>query len=444
MSKGISRELTWIVAGLWIALFFGWATDLWTITLLAYFVFYVARQLYSIKRFEQWMKGSTKVPYPPSSGLWGELSYLVSRKQRSLEKHADLQFYKSEQFLAASMTIPDAIISLNEYNQIEWFNKSAKKIFKLKHSDTGRKIETLFRHPDFIQYLKSKHYGKGMILQSLNGMPRVFNIKLFPYFKEHKLLIVKDIHELYNLAQIRRDFVANASHELRTPLTVLNGYLEVMIDSIEPSSTWQKPLEQMHQQSYRMQSIIDDLLTLSSMESETITGKQKQVNVPQILQEMHIDAEQMSHGRHSIDFKVDMTLALKGFEEPLKSVFMNLISNAIRYTPENKSIEVRWYHDKRGAHFEVQDHGIGIAQEHLSRLTERFYRVDTARSRDTGGTGLGLAIVKHILERHHAKLVVTSQLGIGSVFRCDFPNRAVVLLQDSDSESRDKKIPSRS
>jgi len=162
------------------------------------------------------------------------------------------------------------------------------------------------------------------------------------------------------------------------------------------------------------------------------------------LQEMHIDAEQMSHGRHSIDFKVDMNLALKGFEEPLKSVFMNLISNAIRYTPENKSIEVRWYHDKRGAHFEVQDHGIGIAQEHLSRLTERFYRVDTARSRDTGGTGLGLAIVKHILERHHAKLVVTSQLGIGSVFRCDFPNRAVVLLQDSDSESRDKKIPSRS
>lgn len=421
MSKGITRELTWVITSVWLALFIAWMTDWWMATFFGYLLFYIARQLYSIYRFELWMKGTPNVSYPPGSGLWGELGYLVSRKQRSLEKHADLQFYKSEQFLAASMTIPDAIISLNESNQIEWFNNSAKKLFKLKHSDTHRKIENLLRHPDFIQYLKSGRYEKSVVLSSLNGIPRVFNLKLFPYFQEHKLLIVKDIHELYNLAQIRRDFIANASHELRTPLTVLNGYIEVMMDGQEPDSMWVKPLEQMHNQSERMQSIINDLLTLSAMESETLVGKEKTVPIAPILKKMEQDATQMSQGKHSFRFELDESLALKGYEEPLKSVLMNLISNAIRYTPEGGQITVRWYEDAKGPHFQVDDTGIGISQEHISRLTERFYRVDTARSRDTGGTGLGLAIVKHILERHDAKLVIKSQLGKGSSFRCDFP-----------------------
>lgn len=428
MSNGISRELTWIVTSLWLTLFLGWMTGWWLIVLTGYIAFYVIRHLYSIYRFEQWMKGSTEVAYPPSSGLWGELSYLVSRKQRSLEKHADLQFYKSEQFQAASMTVPDAILSLNEYHQIEWFNSSAKKLFKLKHSDTHRKIETLFRHPDFIQYLKSGDYEKSLTMTTLNGIPRAFNIRLFPYYKKHTLLIVKDIHELYSLAQIRRDFIANASHELRTPLTVLNGYVEVMMDAQEPESMWVKPLEQMHNQSVRMQSIINDLLTLSSMESETITGKQKMVNVPAVLKNMEQDSALMSK-THQFQFEIEEGVALSGYEEPIKSVLTNLVSNAVRYTQDGGFIHVSWYRDNKGVHFEVKDSGIGIAPEHISRLTERFYRVDTARSRDTGGTGLGLAIVKHILERHQARLVIKSQLGMGSTFRCDFPEDRLLLLQ---------------
>lgn len=400
--------------------------DAWLTALIAYLFFYILRQLFSMYRFEQWMKGSMRFSYPPSSGLWGELTYLVSRKQRSLEKHADLQFYKSEQFQAASMRIPDAIVSLNEQNQIEWFNASAKRLFRLKQSDVKRKIENLFRHPDFVTYLKAKNLDKPLILNALNGIPRTFSLKLYPYYKTHKLLIVKDIHELYSLAQIRRDFVANASHELRTPLTVLNGYLEVMSDS-DDMVRWAKPLAQMQHQSNRMQSIIDDLLTLSAMESETITGKEKLVMVPSILQDQHPDWVLMSGGHHQFKVDIDLELGIKGFEEPLKSVLMNLVSNAIRYTPEG-NVLVRWYADEKGLHFEVTDSGIGIAQEHLSRLTERFYRVDTARSRDTGGTGLGLAIVKHILERHHAKLTVKSQLGKGSTFRCDFPlNRKIII-----------------
>lgn len=433
MSKGITRELTWVVTSLWLTLFIGWLLDAWLMALFGYLFFYIARQLFSIYRFEQWMKGSTRYSYPPSSGLWGELTHLVSHKQRSLEKHADLQFYKSEQFQAASMRIPDAIVSLNAQHQIEWFNESAKKLFKLKHSDTKRKIENLFRHPDFIAYLKNEAFDRPLILNSFNGIPRTFSLRIYPYYKTHTLLIVKDIHELYSLAQIRRDFVANASHELRTPLTVLSGYLEVMAES-DGMEAWQKPLKQMQNQSNRMRSIIDDLLTLSAMESETITGQEKLVKVPTILKLQRQDWEQMSEGKHQFELEIQENLGLNGYEEPIKSVLMNLVSNAIRYTPEGK-IKVRWYADERSVRFEVIDSGIGIAQEHISRLTERFYRVDTARSRDTGGTGLGLAIVKHILERHQARLVIKSQLGMGSTFRCEFPLDRKILIHSPEAQA---------
>lgn len=425
MSKGIARELTWVITSLWIAIFIAWVSDQWLWVLGAYFLVYLSRQLYSVFQFEKWIKGHAGVSYPPGSGFWAEISHLVSRKQRSLEKHANLQLYKSEQFLAASMAMPDALVSLNEFHQIEWFNRSARKLFGLKQSDIGRRIENLYRHPDFIAYLKQGDYGQSLTINGVNQRPRVYSFKILPYHRIHKLLIVKDIHELYNLAQIRRDFVANASHELRTPLTVLSGYLEVMRDSVEPASPWAKPLQSMEHQSNRMQAIINDLLTLSAMESETITGDEGPVAIGDILQQMAESIDQMTT-EHTVRFEVDASLKIIGYEDPLKSVLTNLVSNAIRYTPAGGQITVRWYQDQKGAHYEVEDTGIGIAQEHIGRLTERFYRVDTARSRETGGTGLGLAIVKHILERHHAKLVIKSQVQKGSVFRCDFvPGRIV-------------------
>jgi len=420
VTKGVSNELTWVMTAIWLTLLIGWLFGEWEIALIGFILLYIGRQLFSVYRFEKWIQHASKTDHPPSSGFWSELSYLVSRKQRSLEKHANLQFYKSEQFQAASLALPDAIVSLNEENQIEWFNPAARKIFTLKHSDTRRKIETLFRHPDFITYLKSDDYSKSVILDSLNSIPRVFSIKIFPYYQGHKLLIVKDIHELYNLAQIRRDFIANASHELRTPLTVLNGYIEVMQDSEDIAQQWQHPLNQMYNQSVRMQSIINDLLTLSSMESETLTEKEKVVNVPQLLTNLEQEVGQVSQGKHDIQFSVESGLGMTGYEEPIKSVLMNLVSNAIRYTPEGGEIKVRWYQDAKAIRFEVEDTGIGIAADHISRLTERFYRVDDARSRDTGGTGLGLAIVKHILERHDSTLEISSQLGKGSTFGCQF------------------------
>jgi two-component system phosphate regulon sensor histidine kinase PhoR len=425
LSKAIARELTWIITSLWIAIFIAWVSNQWFWVLGGYLLFYLARHLYSVARFEKWVKGHAGVSYPPSSGFWSEISHLVSRKQRSLEKHANLQLDKSEQFLAASMAMPDALVSLNEYHQIEWFNRSARKLFGLKQSDIGRRIENLYRHPDFVAYLKRGQYGQSLTLNGVNQRPRVYSFKILPYHRIHKLLIVKDIHELYNLAQIRRDFVANASHELRTPLTVLSGYLEVMLDSVAPDSPWAKPLHSMEHQSDRMQAIINDLLTLSAMESETITGDETPVPIGQILGQMQESIDQMTT-EHVVSFEIDAGLQITGYEDPLKSVLTNLLSNAIRYTPAGGEITVRWYEDAKGAHYQVEDTGIGIAQAHIGRLTERFYRVDTARSRETGGTGLGLAIVKHILERHQARLVIKSQVGKGSVFRCDFlPSRIV-------------------
>jgi len=368
------------------------------------------------------MEGRKKNVHPPSSGLWSELSYIVSKKQRALEKHADLNLYKSEQFKAASMLIPDAIVSLDQSNTIEWFNTVSKSLVGIRRQDVGSKIESVLRQPEFIQYLKHSEFDKPLTLHSLNNRSRTVELQIIPYYENHKLLVVRDITELYQLAQIRRDFIANASHELRTPLTVLRGYLEVMIDS--PGShhqAWGLALSHMETQSLRMQAIIEDLLTLSTIEAESITASKKEVNVPGLLTQLEIDARQLGNETHIFHFEIQEGLTIEGYSEPLKSVFTNLVSNAVRYSPDGGEIFVRWFIDNHDAVFEVDDSGLGISQEHIPRLTERFYRVDKDRSRVTGGTGLGLAIVKHVLERHDARLHIDSVLGKGSVFRCEFP-----------------------
>lgn len=421
LTESVSRELTWIIASLWGALFIGWLINDYQLTLIGYLIFFLLRHLYSINRFELWLKGNARAPYPPASGSWSELGYLAARKQRSLEKLAELQVHKYQQLQAASMSIPDAIISIDPNGKIEWFNAAAKRILQLRRTDVSRSLETLLRTPEFLAYLKQENYQEPLILTSFKGVQRVRSVSIFEYYQHHKLIVIKDIHELYNLAQIRKDFVANASHELRTPLTVFTGYLEMMLEMKSQDPTWDKPMQQMNKQAQRMQAIINDLLTLSAMESETLTEEKQIVNVPAILMGLQQNADLISSDRHQFIFEVDNQLNIIGYPTPLTSVFTNLISNAVRYTPEEGSIKVRWFENKKGVFFEVEDTGIGIAQDQIPRITERFYRVDTARSRDTGGTGLGLAIVKHILERHGAVLTVESQIRVGSKFTCRFP-----------------------
>jgi two-component system phosphate regulon sensor histidine kinase PhoR len=420
MSQGVLKELIWIVVTLAPVLFFGWLVDEVIAFILFYFIFYIARQLFNIRKFEHWIKAGNNDSVPPSSGMWQEIGYLVSRKQRSLKRRADLQFYKSEQFKAASMALDDAIVSIDKSGQMEWFNISAKKVLGLTKADIGTKLEYQLRLPDFIEYLRNENYSKPLILPSLQGTPRVFQVEVFRYFKNHKMIVFKDIHELYNSAQIRKDFIANASHELRTPLTVISGYLETMIDLEEPGSRWEKPLAQMYQQSGRMNSIINDLLMLSSLEVETQLGQAEIVDASELIQNLQDSYQQISD-QHQFQYEIEDHVCLHGFPDHLISVFSNLMSNAIRYSPKGGIITVRLFSKNKNVFFEVEDNGIGIAQEHLARITERFYRVDEARSRETGGTGLGLAIVKQILEHHNAELIVKSQYGLGSTFCCKFP-----------------------
>lgn len=421
LSSGVKRELTWLITVLWIFLFLGWLIDSIYLSLILYTVFYITRQLWSMHRFERWIDNKTQQTHPPTSGFWSELTYLVSKKQRALEKHADLNLYKSEQFRSASMLIPDAIISLTKYNEIEWFNDASKSLLQIRRQDVGSKIESVVRHPDFIQYLRQKAHLEPIKISGLNRSARTFEIRVIPYFDTHKLLVVRDITELYQLAQVRRDFIANASHELRTPLTVLRGYLEIMSDHKDKLQNWVLPLEHMETQSHRMQSIIEDLLTLSTLEADSITAEKEWVDVPNMLEQLKADSHQLGHEGHEFHFEVDESLRLKGYPEAIKSVFTNLLSNAVRYSPDGGGISVRWYRQNDSVVFEVEDNGLGIAAEHIPRLTERFYRVDKDRSRVTGGTGLGLAIVKHVLERHHGRLEVESVLGKGSLFRCVCP-----------------------
>lgn len=252
----------------------------------------------------------------------------------------------------------------------------------------------------------------------------MLEINIVPYGNDQRLLIARNITRIKRLEQMRRDFVANVSHELRTPLTVLNGLLETMSDAedTEQLKYWKRSVQLMNQQTSRMQHIVDDLLLLSRLETSDKKHTEQPVAIPAMLSAMREEAITLSGNMaHNIQLNADPHLWIIGNEQELHSAFFNLITNAIRYTPEKGTISLRWYADKSGAHFEVKDTGIGIAPQHVSRITERFYRVDIGRSRETGGTGLGLAIVKHAIERHKAKLRIESKLGQGSTFSCDFP-----------------------
>ncbi len=253
----------------------------------------------------------------------------------------------------------------------------------------------------------------------------LLSARIVPYGKKQRLLLATDISRVRRLEQVRRDFVANVSHELRTPLTVISGYLETLLDSDSPAfDLWRQPLHRMQEQSRRMLHIVEDLLLLVRLESRKERPPFKPVNVPALLAAIVDDAIALSDEQgHQISLTADPELWIAGSEKELHSAFANLVFNAVRYTPAGRRIEIRWFADDGGIHLAVEDDGEGIAPHHIPRLTERFYRINRDRSRDSGGTGLGLSIVKHVLNHHGGQLRISSELGVGSVFTCDFPHQ---------------------
>ncbi len=356
-------------------------------------------------------------------GIWGEV---FTQRQRLLTEMRD-RIHAIEQqhdrFIQGFQASPNGVIMLDALNQVEWCNSSAERFFGLDFKkDAKQSIAHLVRHPEFVGYLNAADFENPIVIERLGVAANLtVVVQVFPFADDQSLLLAQDITELQRTEAMRRDFVANVSHEIRTPLTVLIGFLETM-QSIELSPDQQhRYLDLMMTQSRRMKNLVEDLLTLAKLEANSKVAASTPFNVVAEMNALRSDAEALSKGKHRIDFSVDSTHLLMGEQRELQSAFGNLISNAIRYTPEGGAISVKWSVAQDGhGEFAVTDTGPGIDSAHLARLTERFYRVDGSRSRDTGGTGLGLAIVKHIATRHHAQLQITSTLGKGSTFTLRF------------------------
>jgi two-component system phosphate regulon sensor histidine kinase PhoR len=396
---------------------------LWLVT-----VGYLAFHLYKLQRLEQWLSTGAGPPPRGSHGIWGEVYYQLYRlrQHHRRRKRALAQYlHRFREFTAA---MPDATVVLRTSGEIEWFNDAAGYLLGLRApQDIGQRIMNLVRHPVFIQHFQARRFGDPVEFPSPDNAGMILSVSVVPYGKEQLLMVARDNTRLHKLEQVRRDFVANVSHEMRTPLTVVSGFLETLADeSGIRSQDRQHALRLMSEQTKRMQHIVDDLLLLSRLETDQRPVRREQVAVPELLYSIYEEGKTLSGGKHDIQLEVDEGVNLRGSAEELRSAFTNLVSNAVRYTPVGGRITLRWYADDAGAHFQVRDSGVGIAEHDIPRLTERFYRVDAARSRQSGGTGLGLAIVKHVLERHDAVLEITSQLGVGSVFSCNFPAAAIM------------------
>ncbi|TAN65772.1 MAG: phosphate regulon sensor histidine kinase PhoR [Methylobacter sp.] len=389
------------------------------------------RQLFQINRFERWIRTGGRTKYPKTTGVWEEIYYHVYRIKKNEKKRKKKLGRMVDQFRQSTEALPDAAVVLGTNDEIEWANKAAREVFGLQQTDKGQRIPNLIRFPDFIRYLKSGNYSEPVILTSPVDSRITLAVRIVTYGAGLRLLLAQDVTQLKKMERMRKDFVANVSHELRTPLTVLKGYLETLQDMDDGKSPLlTTSFQQMHGQTERMQHLVDDLLLLTRL--ETKQQKTECVNIPALLSQICKEAETV-HGKASspvgIEARIELSLEtdvhIVGEEQELRSAFTNLLGNALKYSPEDSVVKVRWYVSKDDIVLDVEDQGEGIAAIDIPRVTERFYRSEAKRIKKVGGTGLGLAIVKHVLMRHDAKLNIVSELGKGSRFSCHFPVKRV-------------------
>jgi len=374
------------------------------------------------QRFMTWLRGQAEGPAPRGAGFWGEVGYRVERAVRTLEKRVDTESARLDQFLSAIEASPNGVLLLDANDQIEWCNSVAADHFGLDpQRDRRQRITNLVRAPAFVAHLQAGEYTEPVSFSGPGSRGTVL-LAVRPYGEGKKLLLSQDVTERERNDAMRRDFVANVSHEIRTPLTVLTGFLETMSNLPLTEAERRRVLELMSQQTQRMQTLVGDLLTLAQLEGSPRPASDRWISLAKLLGQVRADAEALSAGRHAFGFDSGDGVQVAGAEAELQSAIANLVNNAVRYTPGGGRIDVTWTVRGDGTgELEVRDTGIGIAREHLPRLTERFYRVDGSRSRDTGGTGLGLSIVKHVAQRHGGELEIDSEPGKGSSFRLVFP-----------------------
>ena len=361
---------------------------------------------------------------PLPSGYWEDVLSRLQRLVRNLKQRILSVEKQHNRFIEAFQASPNGILMLDDEDQIEWCNAIAERFFGLNFKrDVLQRINFLIRRPEFVHYLYKRQFDDPLLLERMGPAANLsLLLQAFPFGGNRHLLLIQDVTDLQKADAMRRDFVANVSHEMRTPITVLMGFLET-IQSLELDKAQQDQyFEMMMSQAQRMKSLVEDLLTLANLEANSLPAPMQIIQMKTVMALLKNDAEALSQGCHTFNFEIATERNLLGEEREILSAFGNLVSNAIRYTPDVGSISAIWrINEREEGEFAVTDTGPGIASEHLSRLTERFYRVDRSRSRDTGGTGLGLAIVKHIASRHQAQLLIESTPGKGSTFTLRFP-----------------------
>ena len=395
---------------------------LWICILIAFAVFF-ALQMRSLYLVNEWISNRPYDVPPNLDGIWGALLFNVYRAQRQERIVQAEMVGLIDRAQSSLVALAEAVVLIDELHQIEWWNPAAEKLLGIQQLDQGRNILSILRQPSFIEYFTNIDLAPdGLKMKSSVLEDHYVQVKLTRFGRESRLLVAYDVTRMHNLEQMRKDFVDNISHELRTPLTVLSGYIETFTDQVDLNPRWKRAFDQMQSQTRRMNALVNDLLLLSRLENDKKVAKNQIIEMPSLMNQLYDDAHayNVDYG-HTLNLEIDSHCDLIGSDMELASAFSNLITNAIKYTPKGGTVTIGWHDDGTHGYFTVEDTGIGIDPKHLPRLTERFYRVDSARSRQTGGTGLGLAIVKHVLMQHQAHLEIESKENRGSLFKVVFP-----------------------
>ena len=380
---------------------------------------------WNLLRLSWWLWVDRSMTPPPGRGSWDPLLYGLHQMQLRNKKRRKELGNLIKRFRSGAESLPDAVVLTTQEGTIFWCNGLAQHLLGLRWpDDNGQNILNLLRYPEFTRYLTQKDFAGPLTLVLNNG--RHLEFRVMPYSDEQWLMVARDVTQMHQLEGARRNFFANVSHELRTPLTVLQGYLEMMQDQVLEGPLREKALGTMREQTSRMEGLVKQLLTLSKIEAAAAMVLNEKIDVPLMLRVVEREAQTLSQQTQTLQFDIDPTLKVFGNEDQLRSAISNLVYNAVNHTPEGTHITVSWKRVAGGAGFSVTDSGPGISAEHIPRLTERFYRVDKARSRQTGGSGLGLAIVKHALSHHDARLNIESLPGKGSIFSFVLPERLIV------------------
>ncbi len=389
---------------------------------------YLAYHLRQLARLSIWLSRPDSLPLPSSSGVWGDTYYRLEKLLRARLGAQEKTAADLEQMLEATRSLPDGVVILDQGNRIVWLNDAAQRLLGLSpQRDLGQFVLYLLRNSRFAEWLLADDLARTLSIESPSSRDQTLALQIVPLPRQQRMLVARDITELTRVEAMRRDFIANVSHELRTPVTVILGFLEAFEDmpDAEPGE-FRKHIPLMREQSDRIRRLVDDLLILAKLESEP-DARDETVDLPGLARRLADEAETLSQGRHRVQLVLDCQARLIGNGQELYSALANLVTNAVRYTPEGGQIRIQWrLSENGGASFSVTDSGEGIEAKHIPRLTERFYRVDRGRSRASGGTGLGLAIVKHVLQRHQARLKVDSTVGKGSTFTAQFPHERVI------------------